>query len=354
MIQSNRKTINDIKEFSNTQWDTRPYLIFLRSLSDGTHQLDNFAANIFNGKDQTHLSNAKATFEKQLKNILTSSGAPSIHKASRDFDQILSLLHQHIGHSPGIAEFQERGDELFEKIELANRTNNPKHYYDSILTASHLLSRTISMLRTISYISSLFDTYDIGEHNLLLQIKMDSDIDYNSVIQKSDMIELLYNKVCNWLGIDHKEHPFKILSIESGSVEILGFGIKEAVQATISLLTYAGESMRQRLTIDGRTSRAISQAEAIKKLSQIEKELREDGYDTSNLRNCIQERADSIADSLDLILKDNTKLEINGKTYTTNQSQVPLLESRHPYTRQLPRGATHLHQNDDLPNNDSE
>lgn len=82
--------------------------------------------------------------------------------------------------------------------------------------------------------------------------------------------------------------------------------------------------------------RAVSQADTIRQLTSIEKDLRESGYDTSKLKESIQEHADSIGCTLEQILKDNTKLNVNGEMYLLGVEQKLLPHDDRAELRRLP------------------
>lgn len=153
-------------------------------------------------------------------------------------------------------------------------------------------------------------------------------IDLKNFTQKLDNLGALYSELCYVLNISEAAHPLRIAKIESGSLLTRLLGDTKVVNLMLSLIEGSVKFFHRNFTDEGRIAAIPKKIESLDAILNFSNRLKENGVDVSALNDTLAKSAVSITNSLNALVSDQAKVEINGQVHSISQEQqAGLLEN---------------------------
>jgi hypothetical protein len=301
------------------------------------------------------LDNANRTIDTSLSKI-------SAGTTGNQFTEYASTIHSHLaaisnitrGHSPRIVfrEVETLQKQLAKS--LVEGVSDPKEIaliqielddfaetYDAYVThqtgvnalplllISRRLNHSLKSLNSfLEYIRN--NTIDIklpspneSEFSLVLY----QVIDLKNFTEKLDSLGDLYSELCYVLEISEADHPLRIAKIESGSLLTRLLGDTKVVDLMLSFLEDSVKFMHRNFTTEGKIAAIPKKIESLDAILNFSNRLKENGVDVSALNDKLAKSAVSITNSLNILVSDQAKVEINGHVHSISKDlEAALLE----------------------------
>lgn len=152
-------------------------------------------------------------------------------------------------------------------------------------------------------------------------------IDLKNFTQKLDSLGDLYSELCYVLEISEVDHPLRIAKIESGSLLTRLLGDTRAVALMLSLIEDSVKYFHRNYTVEGKIAAIPKKIESLNEILNFSNRLKDSGVDVSELNERLVKSAASITNSLNNLVSDQSKVEINGHVHSISKElQAGLLE----------------------------
>jgi hypothetical protein len=152
-------------------------------------------------------------------------------------------------------------------------------------------------------------------------------IDLKNITQKLDSLGELYSELCYVLEISEADYPLRIAKIESGSLLTRLLGDTRAVALMLSLIEDSVKYFHRNYTVEGKIAAIPKKIESLNEILNFSNRLKDSGVDVSELNEKLVKSAASITNSLNTLVSDQSKVEINGQVHSISKElQAGLLE----------------------------
>ena len=194
--------------------------------------------------------------------------------------------------------FKSRLDEFEKEYEqyFADRSRsttlkliNASEKLNVFLSAFHRLSSVI--------ISSLEQSEEIvfTNNERSLTILVGSDSQFSTFISKATALKVIYEEMCRIFEVLTSEFPLKISHLEFGSFWVKLFGESKIIALMTKFLEETAGYFYRNKTKEGRRKETSSKAIELKQLLDLENELKEKGFDTTEMRESLQKASQVIS-----------------------------------------------------------
>jgi hypothetical protein len=176
---------------------------------------------------------------------------------------------------------------------------------DSIASTRMMLSNLRKNLDPHEIVSDEFQ---------VVSIFLPSIIEYNDLLIKLTAIERIYSELCQLIKVSMAEYPLRIIKVESGSLWVKVFGESRVMALFTSLLQSAAAYIYRNYTEEGRISSIPKQIQSIEAILGLTDKLKEQGVDTSQIKENVQKAAVTISQQLNELLQGQSGITVNNES----------------------------------------
>jgi hypothetical protein len=152
-------------------------------------------------------------------------------------------------------------------------------------------------------------------------------VDLNKFTEKLSSLGELYRELCYVMDISEAAHPLRIAKIESGSLLTRLFGDTRVVALMLSMIENSVKYFHRNYTVEGKITAIPKKIESLDAILNFSNRLKESGIDVSEITEKLAKSAVSITNTLNSLVADQAKVEINGQVHSISQEhQAGLLE----------------------------
>ncbi len=189
-----------------------------------------------------------------------------------------------------------------------------------LINASEKLNLSLSAFSRFSslVISSLEEptNFLFTGNEKSLMILIDSDREISTFISKVNALKIIYDELCRVFEISTSEFPLKIIHLEFGSLWTKLFGESKVIALMTKFLEETAGYIYRNKTKEGKRKESSSKANELKQLLDLEHELKENGFDTTEMRESIQKASQMISQEYVNLLAGSNSVEVNGDKYS--------------------------------------
>jgi hypothetical protein len=182
--------------------------------------------------------------------------------------------------------------------------------YTSLQTAMEMLEGTARNLE---------QPYE-GENDDQISILLHPDDEVSIYADKLEALVIIYEELCRLLNVSLAEHPLRVIKVESGSLWAKLFGESKVVTLMTDLIRAGVYYLHRSYTSEGKISTVPKNIEVVESLLNLERRMQELGYDTTDMREDIQKTSSVIAKQLNILLKGEANVELNGERYSVGSA----------------------------------
>lgn len=197
-----------------------------------------------------------------------------------------------------------------------------------LLNASHEFKKSISLFKDSLFfaLKNISNDYECLEGEMAFSITLAYAENPKDFAEKILAINALYDELCFLLNVSQAESPLRIGKIESGSLFTKLFGDTRVVGLLCSFVERGFDYLHRNYTKEGRIASIPKQLEASNSILDYVKELEKSGVDVSEAKDSLAKGAAIIADNLNILIKGQSSIEINGKQFGNKAEQQALIE----------------------------
>lgn len=162
---------------------------------------------------------------------------------------------------------------------------------------------------------------ELGEEQREFALYLGRADDLRVFASKLVTLLALYDELCMLMGVSADEYPLSIIKVESGSLWVKVFGHAQVIAVLVALVTGAAGYFHRNYTNEGRIERIATSVEALDRLFEFQKKLKENGVDTAASEAEIQKGAHQLAKGLNELLIDQTKVQVDARVIELSPAQ---------------------------------
>ncbi len=219
-----------------------------------------------------------------------------------------------------LSDFGTNYDNYLNSIEVTKKRENLFIFLAMANSLFYSLGTIHDTLVTISLNYQNIDLLPDNEQEGRLSILLESEMDYDSFVQKISAINIIYGELCALAGASYNNASPKIIKIESGSLwaEILGY--PKIISLLESILEGSIGYMYRTFTREGKLASIPRKVETIESILELRKKLKAVGIDTIDLDENLQKASVIIAQEANNLLVGEPKLTINNRVFSIGAS----------------------------------
>ena len=145
-----------------------------------------------------------------------------------------------------------------------------------------------------------------------------SQLTFDEFVQKLAALLEVCSQLSIILQVSLREHPIRIVKIESGSLWADLLGYPKLVDLVVHLVEGTAGWMYRKFTNEGNISAIPREVAALESIVGLVPHLRAAGVDTEKLRETIEIASVRIAENLNVLLAGEPRIEVNGTVHSVS------------------------------------
>jgi hypothetical protein len=145
--------------------------------------------------------------------------------------------------------------------------------------------------------------------------------DYSDSIDKLSALKLIYSELSCLFDISETENPMQLIKIESGSLLSKVAGNPKIIQTMRELFDRFITYIYRNFTVEGKKPTISKQADFIRDVLNLSKELDEKNIDTTIIDENIKRATIQLSKQLDIVVTGQPSIEINGEKMSIGDEQ---------------------------------
>ena len=202
-------------------------------------------------------------------------------------------------------EYDERGKIEVEK--LRKFRERIKHSNHVIYFSSNTQELSIKFSRSLHDVTRQLNIIPMG--NSTIEIYLETENSVENVIEKLQSLNSIYLHFSQLVGISAIDYPLTIQDIKTASLWVKFFGNSKVISLFVKSIESIISYMRKNHTVEGKI-------EVLVKLLNLSANLKEEGVDTEDLNNNINDSALLLAKDFNQMLSETSILSISTETET--------------------------------------
>ena len=302
-----------LEQFSN-------FIGAVESISETLASLPAYISRISVAGDN-RLANIAVEIRSSVSNVRSVVGSLSPRQIFKDVEGLSSLLQE-----------LERGDledsgAVGKTYSTLQEFSRDYEGYIENYSADKAVPLVFSSGRLVSSLESLVGVYKFSAINLSgggevensasqsqLSLYLANIKDLRDFAGKLNAISDLYEDIAGLLEVDLTDYPLVIDQVEAGSLWSKVLGESRVIGLMVDVLKGGAGFVYRNYTVEGKITSIPGKLESLDKIIDLTGRLEQAGVDTSEIKDEVRRATVGIAKSLNELLDNQYKVEINGES----------------------------------------
>jgi hypothetical protein len=161
---------------------------------------------------------------------------------------------------------------------------------------------------------SLIEGDESPDDSKTLSIYLPATLNFQEFISRLNLINLIYDELCQIFDVSISEHPLKIIKVESGSLWVKIFGSSKVIALMDDILRGFAKYIHRNYTKEGKIAAIPTTLKTMDEVLSFSNKLQAAGVDVTEIHEQLAKGALVMTKSVNLLYSNQPSVVINGET----------------------------------------